>query len=203
MNDTSLDFYRRENIFDGSSKSRESIDTGNADILHSTILEIVTHLLPEGSRFGISNVESEDFFHSSRIDSKNEVHSFRFDSGIFLDFEMNGIQKDDRIKTIKHPSLPFLNIRKNLVGDITHEISGNLCSVDVLNIFLDVCGGESKSVHADDLCFNLIGSSLKLLNNLRFELCVPITRDIKLYWAISSEKHLTVRSVSRISCVVS
>ena len=123
MNDASLDLHGRKDILDGGGKSRESVDTGDANILDSAILEIVADLLPEGSRFRISDIESEYFFHTSRIDSKHEVDSFRFDSSIFLHFEVDGIKVDDRIEAIKHSALPLLDIWKDLVSDVTYEIS--------------------------------------------------------------------------------
>jgi hypothetical protein len=62
MNDASLDFYRRKDLFDSITKSGKSIDTGNEDIINSPVREIITDFLPKRSTFCVTDIESNDFF---------------------------------------------------------------------------------------------------------------------------------------------
>ena len=194
--------HAREDIPDGGSKTREPVDTGNANIRYSSAREIVAYLLPERGGLAVPDIEPEHVLVPFGVNAHDEVGSPAFHFGILPYLEMHGIEVDDGIERFQRPPLPLGYEGKDGVRDIAHEVGRYFSPVNVPQVGLDVPGGKPEPVHVDNLVFYLEGPGLELGHDLRFEFPTAISRDFDLGDSRFGEDAFSISAVSGVSRVV-
>ena len=117
MNDAQLHFRLRVEGFDGFGKALEAIDTGNQDVLDTTIEQIGEYVEPVAGAFRFRDIQAQQLFLACDVQAEDGIDRLADEAPVFLDLVVDGIQPDDGIDGLELPLLPGAKFGYELIGN--------------------------------------------------------------------------------------
>ena len=179
MDDTALDLGPGKDRMDRLAKAGQAVHTDDEDVLNAPILQICDYIEPEISPFStVGHPMSENIPVTFQINPQDNMHCRVGYLPIPSQFDVDGIQKDDRIDGCQRPVLPGFHQLPDFVGDLADRAGGNIYTIQLPQRILDISSGNSLSVQTQDLFFQLVGISAVFGNDLGFEFAIPVSGNL-------------------------
>lgn len=160
---------------DGITESGQIVCTGNKDILYTTVSQAVEHSRPVPGAFVFTNPHTQYILLAIQIDPNSDIYSLLNDPSFAAHMVVDGIQKNNGVDTFQQSLLAFLGFFQHFVDDPADGAFGNLYSVYIFDVFVDIVAGHPFGIHGDDLSFNVFADAgLVLFQDLRIELAFSI-----------------------------
>lgn len=121
--------------------------------------------------------------------------------GAVADLHMDGVDEHHRTDRVEGAVLPFGHALEGLVGDRGDRLAGDVGAIDLGQVGLDLAGGQALRGQRDDRLVHAGQALLPLLDDLRLEGSVAVTRHGYLHRADVGEHGLRAGAVARVAAV--
>lgn len=124
----------------------EAVHAEEQHILHTAVSQIAEHSHPEPGTLVGSHSNAGYLLVSFRCDAQHHTGRPAQNPAVFPDLVVNAVHKHERIHRVQRLGLPFPDLRRNFVRDLTDHLGRHLYPIQILQLVVDIPGAHSPAI---------------------------------------------------------
>src|SRR5262245_19792016 len=199
MDDAGLDMGLGKYRADRLRKALQPVDHRQQDVLQAAVLELGHDLEPELRAFVLFDPQAQDVLGAVDLHPQCQVNRLVAHQPVVADLDPKRVEHHQRVEALERPVLPFPRLLDHRVGHLADQVGTHFDPVDLLQMALDLAHRHAAGVHRHDLVVEPGETPLALLDDLRLEAAVAVTRHFQVDHPFVGDQPLAARAIPLIA----